>query len=97
MNLLNESISSLSKKLKTKEVSPTELIKESLANSRKHNQLTNSYITILDDDQVLARAKDIKLTTPLSGLPYVLKDSYLTKNIKTTSASNILSNYMMPL
>jgi len=93
MNLLDSSIRVLSQKLRSKEVSPLELATASLAAAKSHQPKTNAYITLLDENAVLDRAKTVKLTTPLSGLPYVLKDTFLTQGVKTTSASNVLKNY----
>lgn len=94
--LLNESIKSLSEKLRSKDISPVDLAKESLAAIKKHQPVANAYITVLDEDKVLAAAAETKLSTPLSGLPYVLKDSYLAQGIRTTSASKVLQDFVPP-
>ncbi|KKU69833.1 MAG: Glutamyl-tRNA(Gln) amidotransferase subunit A, partial [Candidatus Amesbacteria bacterium GW2011_GWA1_47_20] len=60
----------------------------------KLNPTINAFITKVDSKAVLDQAKKVKLTTPLSGIPYVLKDAYLTKDLHTTAGSNVLSNYI---
>ncbi|MEK7067832.1 MAG: amidase family protein, partial [Patescibacteria group bacterium] len=35
-------------------------------------------------------------TTELTGIPYLAKDNYLTKGVRTTAASKILANYIAP-
>lgn len=92
--LVDEAISSLSAKLKKKEISPVDIVKECLLQIEKLNPQINAFITQADPKKVLDQAKKIKLTTPLSGIPYVLKDAYVTKGLRTTAGSNVLSNYI---
>ncbi|MBI4099525.1 hypothetical protein HY440_00805 [Candidatus Microgenomates bacterium] len=47
---------------------------------------TNAFITIVNP-------KKSQKSGPLSGQTFVLKDSYVTKGIKTTAASKILGLY----
>ncbi|KKU03320.1 MAG: Glutamyl-tRNA(Gln) amidotransferase subunit A [Candidatus Amesbacteria bacterium GW2011_GWB1_47_26] len=92
--LIDETIASLANKLKKKEISPVDIAKECLKQIEKQNPKINAFITQVDSKAVLDQAKKIKLTTPLSGIPYVLKDVYVTKDLRTTAASNVLSDYI---
>jgi len=94
MMLIDETIASLANKLKKKEISPVDIAKECLKQIEKQNPKINAFITQVDSKAVLDQAKKIKLTTPLSGIPYVLKDVYVTKDLRTTAASNVLSDYI---
>lgn len=99
--LLDLTISELSAGLKAKKFSSEEIVKECYGNIERSNPTVNAFITLLDKEDVLkiARQKD-KDRTPdssiLYGLPYVIKDSYNTKGICTTAASNVLKDYISP-
>ena len=92
--LIDESIASLASKLRNKDISPVEIAKQCLDQIEKRNPTINAFITKVDSKAVLDQAKKVKLTTPLSGIPYVLKDAYVTKDLRTTAGSNVLSNYI---
>ncbi|MEK7127431.1 MAG: amidase, partial [Patescibacteria group bacterium] len=81
--LIDKSLSELLNLLKNKEVKSEEIIDESITQIKMHGEKINAFITVVDPK--------IKI-----GLPYVMKDSYLTKGIRTTCASNILKNFIAP-
>ncbi len=97
--LADKSISDIAKALRKKEFSCEDLVKECLANIEKHNPQINAFITLIDKEIILeeARQKDSQGfagKSILYGIPYVLKDSYVTRGIRTTAASNVLKNYI---
>lgn len=94
--LLDKSIPRLAVGLRKGEFSSVDLVNECYDNIEKYNQKINAFITIIPRELALEKAKSIKLTSPLSGLPYVLKDCYVTSGVKTTCASNILKNFIPP-
>ncbi len=99
--LLDLSIKELSEGLKTKKFSSEDIVKECYLNIERLNPIVNAFITILNKDDVLkeAREKDNDRSdnsSILYGLPYVIKDSYNTKGIRTTAASNVLVDYISP-
>ncbi len=86
--------------LKSKKISATELTKEAL--TKAETSKTNAIIT-LTSDLALRRAKEadkeISSKGPkgwLHGVPFTLKDLFITKNIRTTAGSKILFNYIPP-
>ncbi len=91
---LDLSIAELAVKYRSGETSPIEVIKECLENIEKYNPALNAFITVCDKQEVLKEAQNTKFETPLSGMPYVLKDAYVTRGLKTTAASKILGNYI---
>lgn len=96
--LLDASISELARGLRKRDFSSADLIKECYENIEKINPVVNALITVTDKDKALknAREKDQQLnksTSPLHGIPFVLKDAYVTKGIKTTAASKVLETY----
>lgn len=99
--LLDLSIFELAEGLKAKKFSSEDLIKECYANIRHFNAELNAFITLLTEEDVLKLARKIDKnrnseSSILYGLPYIMKDSYNTKGIRTTAASNVLKNYIPP-
>jgi len=102
MELTNTSITELHNLLINKKISSCELTKAFLDRIKKYDPAINSFITITED-LALERAQkaDARIAaknslTPLTGIPIALKDLVVTKGIKTTCASKILSNFIPP-
>lgn len=93
MKFLDLSIAELASKYRSGEASPIDVVKECLENIDKNSDL-NIFITLRDKEELLDEAKNAKFNTLLSGMPYVLKDAYITKGLRTTSASKVLENYI---
>ncbi len=99
--LLDLTIAQLSDGLKKRKFSSEDLVKECFNNIERFNSDVNAFVTLLSKEEVLkiAREKDKnrhKNDSVLSGLPFVIKDSYNTKGIATTASSNVLKNYLPP-
>jgi aspartyl-tRNA(Asn)/glutamyl-tRNA(Gln) amidotransferase subunit A len=97
--LLDLSIRELASGLRKKKFSSVDLVTESFTTIGKINPAVNACITIREKSDAVAEAKkcDASLAnavSPLFGIPFVLKDSYVTKGIRTTAASNILKDYI---
>jgi aspartyl-tRNA(Asn)/glutamyl-tRNA(Gln) amidotransferase subunit A len=90
----NTTIRELHYQLKSKLLSPVELLKSCFTAIDKSDPTLNAFITQIDRDQLLKQAAGLTIDHPLSGIPYVLKDAYLTSGIRTTAASNMLKNYI---
>lgn len=99
--LLSASLPSLHTKLKHKQVSAVELAGIFLDRAQQVNSTTQAFITI-DPDVTLAHAKKADQAlhtgdqTPLTGIPFCLKDAYVTQDFPTTCASNVLAKYYPP-
>jgi aspartyl-tRNA(Asn)/glutamyl-tRNA(Gln) amidotransferase subunit A len=86
--------------LEQKKISSAELVREALmvANKNKHN----AYITVTEDLALkTAKESDMrrsnkKLFSAIDGLPYSLKDLFLTEGVRTTGGSAYLKNYIPP-
>lgn len=95
--LLDKSISELATEIKKKTLSSESLVAECFANLEKHQDQFKVVITMRDREDAMreARKRDQeKPLTPLHGIPFVLKDSYLTKGLRTTAASKVLDTYI---
>lgn len=93
-------IKQLHEKLMRREISATELTQEYLARIKKSD--LNALISVTET-AVLMVARDIDQrikkdeTIPLlAGLPATIKDTLMTKNMRTTAGSKILDNYIAP-
>lgn len=94
--LLEKTIKELLDGYRKKEFSVQDVIEECYANIEKHGQAVNASITLLDKQTVLEKAKSVDFSKPLAGIPFVLKDSYVTQGIKTTCASKVLGDFIPP-
>ena len=97
MSIQFKTIKELSSMLQSKEVSNYELLQETfkLVKSYKH---LNAFIT-LNEENALKKARNLDNNTSdlsLSGIPIAQKDLFVTKGLRTTCGSNMLSNFIPP-
>ena len=94
-NYLDLSIKEINKKLINKEIKPLDLVMECF-NRIEENKEYNTFIT-LDKENAIKKAKELEnkeVDNLLFGIPIAIKDNIITKNLKTTCASKILSNFI---
>lgn len=94
-------LSKLREQLDKKEVSARELTDQYLDRIEKTNEQLNSFITVTADharDRADHAQQEIDNGNAgmLTGIPYAAKDLFVTKGIRTTSASNMLKDYVPP-
>jgi len=99
--LLEKSIRELAMLLRKKEITIEELVGESIVRSNKQNNTLNCFISLRTEKELLAEArkKDAELTDDkplLYGIPFSVKDSYVTQDLPTTSGSKILKDFISP-
>ncbi|MBL7665581.1 MAG: Asp-tRNA(Asn)/Glu-tRNA(Gln) amidotransferase subunit GatA [Bacteriovoracaceae bacterium] len=93
-------IYTLHTELKNKKISAVEAVKDCLSKLKKSN--CNSFISVLEDKALVdaqTSQDEIQKNGPknyLHGVPYSLKDLFITKDIRTTAGSKILYNYIPP-
>ena len=83
--------------LKSKQISNSELMVETFDLVDKYKDL-NAFIT-LNKENALLKAKELDdnpLDLSLSGIPIAQKDLFVTKDLRTTCGSNMLSNFIPP-
>ena len=94
-------ISEITAKFRSGSVSPVDVIEECYARIEMQDDVMHAFITLVDKDTAIAKAKKIakdigSLSSPLAGIPYVMKDAYLTRGVRTTAASKILDAFIPP-
>jgi len=88
--------------LKVKKFSSVELTLACLDEIKRLNPKLNAFLTLNPDALKAAKAADLKIrsdgnafkTQPLLGIPYALKDNFLTAGLKTTASSKVLDDYI---
>ncbi|OGK17604.1 glutaminyl-tRNA synthase (glutamine-hydrolyzing) subunit A [Candidatus Roizmanbacteria bacterium RIFCSPHIGHO2_01_FULL_39_8] len=99
--LLDKSIQELHAGLTKREFSSEDLVRECYLNIEKYQTKLNAFITLVDKEKALQEAKqkdrDFKPgVSKLYGLPYVLKDAYISEDMRTTAASHVLADFIPP-
>ncbi len=99
--MVDQSIASLAKKLRAKEISSVELTQDYLARIKQLDGQLNSYITVTDEIALAQAEAADKLiasgsTSTLAGIPIAHKDLFCTDGILTTCASKMLHNFVPP-
>jgi aspartyl-tRNA(Asn)/glutamyl-tRNA(Gln) amidotransferase subunit A len=93
-------ISGLAPLIRRREISPVEVTDAVLERVQRLNPRLNAFITVTADlarDEARAAEREIaagRYRGPLHGIPYSLKDLYLTKGIRTTGGSRILRDHV---
>lgn len=91
--LLDKSLRELLAGYRDGSIDPVVVISEAYAQIEQHSSSLNTLITVRDKQEALKQLKNLDPALPLYGLPYVLKDSYITTELRTTCASKILDNF----
>lgn len=101
MSLMSLTAVELGKKIKTGKVTAVDAAREALEQIREKDGQLNSFVTVLDEDRVLARAASVQkqieagsLVSPLAGVPVAVKDNMCTRGIRTTCSSRILEDFV---
>lgn len=99
MNLIDLTITEALAKLKSREISATELTRAYLDRIEKYGTDLNCYITVTPERALAdAAAADARYaddaTLPLDGMPIAMKDLFATRGIRTTAASRMLENFI---
>lgn len=97
MNYFANDLTSLHDLLVKKEISATDLTKETLATIKEREQKVDAFLSV-DEEGALKQAAEVDetgvdATNVLSGIPLGIKDNIVTKGLKTTAASKILENF----
>lgn len=100
MELTTLTIQEIHQLLITKKISSVELTHAMLNRIHDVDSKVKSYVTVTDDlaleqakcaDERIAKGEKV---TPLTGIPFAMKDCISTRDVKTTCSSKILGNYV---
>ena len=97
--MIDLSITEALQKLKSREISATELTMAHLNRIEKYNPTLNAYITVTRERAMAdASAADERIKNGnarlLDGIPIGMKDLFATRGIRTTAASHMLENFI---
>lgn len=84
------SLVELKKHIQEKKVSPEELVSYFKERIKKINPTLNAIRTPVGNENF----DETKRDSPLYGIPFTMKDTYVTKGIRTTAGSNVLKDYI---
>lgn len=94
-NYLDLSVTQINELLKSKKIKPVDLVLEAFDRIEQNSEL-NVFIT-LDKENALKRAEELSLMEVdnlFFGVPIAIKDSIITKDLRTTCASKMLENFI---
>ena len=95
-----QSIPQVGELIRSKSISPVELVSTHLERLEKCNPSTNSFITVMEEQALQsARIAEQEIMEGnyrgvLHGIPIALKDLFWTKGTKTTAGSRILADFI---
>ena len=94
MSLMSLTAVALGKKVQAGEVTVEEAVLDALEQIEKKEDTIHSYVTVLEKEAILEKAKEIQkkidageLTGPLAGVPVAIKDNMCTEGVLTTETS----------
>ena len=95
------SINQIAQRIETGDISPVDLVDICLRRIKKLNPILNSFITVVNEQQIYNQAeiseKEIKKGNyigPLHGIPFSIKDMFYARGIRFTAGSKIFTNYI---
>jgi amidase len=98
-DLATQSLSSLAALIRSREVSPVEVLEAHLHRIADLNPTLNAIVTLAADAMEKARDAEAALmrgdtTGALHGVPVTIKDTIQTKNLRTTSGSRVRAEFI---
>lgn len=98
MDIQNLTINDILEGYKTKKFSVSEIVNSYLDRIEKIDPKLKAFITV-DSENAKKKASEFEnkeIVSPLHGIPFSIKDMFLTKGVKTTAASYVLKDYIPP-
>ena len=102
MEITELTVHELQEKLKSKELTVSEITRAYVDRINEKESDVNAFITLLTDEAI-EKSKEIEekinngeINSELAGIPIGIKDNICTKGIKTSCASKMLENFVSP-
>jgi aspartyl-tRNA(Asn)/glutamyl-tRNA(Gln) amidotransferase subunit A len=98
--ILVRTLAELAALVRKREISPVEVVRETLARIERLDPQLNSFITVLADaalEEAKQAEKEIvvgRYRGPLHGLPVSIKDMFATRGVRTTCGSKVLGEWV---
>ncbi len=102
MKLYARSAADLARSIRSKEHSVAEVVEAHLSRMERMEPILSAIITPLKEEaRARASALDIALSRdenpgPLTGVPFIVKDNFCTRGVRTTCASRMLEGWVPP-
>ncbi len=102
MEFNNLTIKSAAEMISRKEVSAKELAQASLKRIKDVDDKVHAFLYVAEKESIASAEEVDKMVisdgenSPLTGIPYSVKDCILVKGMQATSASKVLENYIAP-
>ena len=100
MSLMSLTALELGRRIKNGEVTAVDTAGEALAQIREKEDSIHSFVTVREEDEILADAARVQkqieegtVSGPLAGVPAALKDNLCTEGILTTCSSRMLADF----
>lgn len=98
---MSQTVLALAHGLKCGQFSASELVNSYISDIQRHNERLNAYVCLTFEKAVAAAERADRLiaegkASPLTGIPFILKDNICTRGIATTCCSRMLLNYIPP-
>jgi aspartyl-tRNA(Asn)/glutamyl-tRNA(Gln) amidotransferase subunit A len=98
--LLELTLAEAARKVRSRELSPVDLVEAALARIRATDETLRSYITVFEEQALqVAKAAEMMAAAgndlgPLHGIPIALKDNIALRGKRTTAGSKILADWL---
>ena len=95
MSLIEHNLATLARMIRSREVSPVEVVEAHLRQIERLNPRLNAIVTLAPDLLAQARVAEQMLTgRPLHGVPVTVKDTIETAGLRSTSGSRLRAEYV---